>query len=124
MVAPTDSVGGTTPCPESARRPRRRPTSTCGQCWNARRRSSATAHQLRQTAASIMIASGAYAKTIQPHLGHKSATMTLDNRSICSTAWPTGLARVSAMPLQGVPKTCPHGPIYGSPGAEKAPHLL
>lgn len=38
-----------------------------------------TAHQLRHTAASLMIASGAHVKTIQRQLGHKSATMTLDN---------------------------------------------
>ncbi|MFI6366045.1 tyrosine-type recombinase/integrase [Nocardia sp. NPDC050630] len=38
-----------------------------------------TAHQLRHTAASLMIASGAHVKTIQRQLGHKTATMTLDN---------------------------------------------
>ncbi|MEC3952513.1 site-specific integrase [Nocardia sp. CDC153] len=38
-----------------------------------------TAHQLRHTAASLMIASGAHVKTIQRQLGHKSASMTLDN---------------------------------------------
>ncbi|MGS2805964.1 tyrosine-type recombinase/integrase [Nocardia sp. MW-W600-9] len=38
-----------------------------------------TAHQLRHTAASLMISSGAHVKTVQRQLGHKSATMTLDN---------------------------------------------
>lgn len=38
-----------------------------------------TAHKLRHTAASLMIASGAHVKTIQRQLGHKTATMTLDN---------------------------------------------
>ncbi|MFD6221164.1 tyrosine-type recombinase/integrase [Nocardia asteroides] len=38
-----------------------------------------TAHQLRHTAASLMIASGAHVMTIQRLLGHKSAAMTLDN---------------------------------------------
>ncbi|MBF6269783.1 tyrosine-type recombinase/integrase [Nocardia farcinica] len=38
-----------------------------------------TGHQLRHTAASLMIASGAHVKTIQRQLGHKSAAMTLDN---------------------------------------------
>ncbi|MFE3443502.1 tyrosine-type recombinase/integrase [Nocardia sp. NPDC059180] len=38
-----------------------------------------TAHQLRHTAASLMIASGAHVKTVQRQLGHKTATMTLDN---------------------------------------------
>jgi integrase len=37
-----------------------------------------TAHELRHTAASPMIASGANVKTVQSQLGHKTATMTLD----------------------------------------------
>lgn len=37
-----------------------------------------TAHQLRHTAASLMIADGANIKTIQRQLGHMSAVMTLD----------------------------------------------
>jgi integrase len=37
-----------------------------------------TAHELRHTAASLMIASGANVKTVQSQLGHKTATMTLD----------------------------------------------
>ncbi|WP_440712075.1 tyrosine-type recombinase/integrase [Gordonia sp. FQ] len=37
-----------------------------------------TAHELRHTAASLMIASGAHVKTVQRQLGHKSATMTPD----------------------------------------------
>jgi integrase len=37
-----------------------------------------TVHELRHTAASLMIASGANVKTVQSQLGHKSATMTLD----------------------------------------------
>jgi integrase len=37
-----------------------------------------TAHELRHTAASLMIASGAHVKTVQRQLGHKSAVMTLD----------------------------------------------
>lgn len=35
-------------------------------------------HELRHTAASLMIRSGAHVKTVQRQLGHKSATMTLD----------------------------------------------
>lgn len=38
-----------------------------------------TVHQLRHTAASLMIRSGAHVKTVQRQLGHKTATMTLDN---------------------------------------------
>jgi integrase len=37
-----------------------------------------TPHELRQTAASLVIASGADIKVVQQMLGHKSATMTLD----------------------------------------------
>jgi integrase len=37
-----------------------------------------TVHELRHTAASLMIASGANVKTVQAQLGHKTATMTLD----------------------------------------------
>jgi integrase len=37
-----------------------------------------TAHQLRHTAASLMIASGAHVKTVQRQLGHRSAEMTLN----------------------------------------------
>ena len=37
-----------------------------------------TAHELRHTAASLMIAAGANVKTVQSQLGHKTATMTLD----------------------------------------------
>jgi integrase len=35
-------------------------------------------HELRHTAASLAIASGADVKVVQQILGHKSATMTLD----------------------------------------------
>lgn len=37
-----------------------------------------TVHELRHTAASLMIAKGASIKTVQSQLGHKSGTMTLD----------------------------------------------
>lgn len=37
-----------------------------------------TVHELRHTAASLMIAKGANVKTVQSQLGHKTATMTLD----------------------------------------------
>jgi integrase len=46
---------------------------------NSRSVIGAPVHQLRHTAASLMIASGAHVKTIQRQLGHKTATMTLDN---------------------------------------------
>lgn len=37
-----------------------------------------TVHELRHTAASLMISAGANVKTVQAQLGHKTATMTLD----------------------------------------------
>ena len=37
-----------------------------------------TVHDLRHTAASLMVQSGANVKTVQRQLGHKSAAMTLD----------------------------------------------
>lgn len=37
-----------------------------------------TAHELRHTAASLMISSGAHVKTVQRQLGHKDASMTLN----------------------------------------------
>lgn len=37
-----------------------------------------TAHDLRHTAASLAISSGAHPKVVQRMLGHKSAAMTLD----------------------------------------------
>jgi len=50
--------------------------------------------ELRHTAASLAIASGADVKVVQQMLGHKSATMTLDLYGhslgvIGSTLWPT-----------------------------------
>jgi integrase len=38
-------------------------------------------HELRHTAASLAIASGAHVKVVQQMLGHSSATTTLDVRS-------------------------------------------
>lgn len=35
-------------------------------------------HELRHTAASLAIAAGADVKVVQKQIGHKSATMTLD----------------------------------------------
>ena len=40
-----------------------------------------TLHDLRHTAASLMVASGANVKVVQRQLGHASATMTLDTYS-------------------------------------------
>jgi integrase len=49
-------------------------------------------HELRHTAASLAIASGADVKVVQQMLGHKSAVMTLDSTATCSAigsiSWP------------------------------------
>ncbi|HET7067332.1 MAG TPA: site-specific integrase [Nocardioides sp.] len=50
-------------------------------------------HQLRHTAASVAIASGADVKVVQQMLGHSSATITLDNTGISSR---TGSTRSAA----------------------------
>ena len=45
-------------------------------------------HELRHTAASLAIASGASIKGVQSMLGHASAAMTLDRYGPCSaTSW-------------------------------------
>lgn len=48
-------------------------------------------HDLRHTAASLMILSGATVKDVQAALGHKSAAMTLDRYA---GWWDTGLDEV------------------------------
>ena len=50
-------------------------------------------HDLRHTAASLMIAGGADVKKVQEALGHKSATMTLD---LYGHLWNSGLDEVAA----------------------------
>ena len=48
------------------------------------------AHDLRHTAASLLIREGASVKAVQRSLGHKSAVMTLDRHGICGpTSWRT-----------------------------------
>ena len=70
---------------ELATQPLRPPTTThwfgaaVKRCQSADARfPRVTVHELRHTAASLMIASGANVKTLQAQLGHKTATMTLD----------------------------------------------
>jgi hypothetical protein len=66
-----------------------------------------TVHELRHTAASLMIASGANVKTAQAQLGHKTATMTLDQYG---HLFPDDLDDVADKMdhlVSGVPKMCP-----------------
>ena len=63
-----------------------------------------TSHDLRHTAASLAIASGASVKAIQRMLGHKDAAVTLNIYSpVCSsTTWtrsPTGWTRPFLQPM-------------------------
>ena len=48
-----------------------------------------TPHDLRHTAASLAIASGASVKHVQRMLGHKDAAMTLSTRRSLRTTWTT-----------------------------------
>ena len=66
-----------------------------------------TVHELRHTAASLMIATGANVKTVQAQLGHKTATMTLDQYG---HLFPDDLDDVADKMddlVSGVPKMCP-----------------
>ena len=72
-----------------------------------------TVHELRRTAASLMIASGANVKTVQSQLGHKTATMTLDQYG---HLFPDDLDDVADKMddlVWGVPKMCPRGANLG-----------
>lgn len=71
-----------------------------------------TPHDLRHTAASLAIASGANVKAVQQMLGHASAAMTLD---VYAGLFPDDLDAVGrsldALVLRpGVPQTCHNGP--------------
>ncbi|WP_375480037.1 tyrosine-type recombinase/integrase [uncultured Jatrophihabitans sp.] len=46
---------------------------------------SLTPHELRHTAASLAVSTGANVKAVQRMLGHASATLTLDDMRTCST---------------------------------------
>ena len=85
---------------ELATQPLRPPTTThwfgaaVKRCQSADARfPRVTVHELRHTAASLMIASGANVKTVQAQLGHKTATMTLDQYGHLFpddlTTWPS-----------------------------------
>jgi len=67
-----------------------------------------TVHELRHTAASLMIASGANVKTVQSQFGHKTATMTLDQYG---HLFPDDLGDVAdGMDERfGPPAKCAHG---------------
>ncbi|WP_375804497.1 tyrosine-type recombinase/integrase [Arsenicicoccus cauae] len=71
-----------------------------------------TPHDMRHTAASPAIASGANVKAVQQMLGHTSAAMTLD---VYAGLFPDDLDAVGrsldALVLRpGVPQTCHNGP--------------
>jgi len=71
-------------------------------------------HELRHTAASLAIASGANVKVVQQMLGHKSATMTLDSTGTClPTSWtrsPTPWTVPRALLL--LPQCCPRPTLW------------
>ncbi|WP_131817109.1 tyrosine-type recombinase/integrase [Nocardia salmonicida] len=86
-----------------------------------------TAHQLRHTAASLMIASGAHVKTIQRQLGHKSATMTLDNYGHLFDDDLDGVADRMSAGFRAAAARCPKcahtARSSNRRGMKKAPHL-
>jgi integrase len=55
-------------------------------------------HDLRHTAAALMIATGAHAKVIQTRLGHASITVTLDRYGHSCPAWTRPRSRASRPP--------------------------
>ncbi|KFI92481.1 phage integrase family protein [Bifidobacterium saguini DSM 23967] len=69
-----------------------------------------TVHDLRHTAASLMVKSGANVKAVQHQLGHKSAAMTLD---VYADLFADDLDELSErmgelLLREGVPKMCPN----------------
>ncbi|MCY0949032.1 tyrosine-type recombinase/integrase [Streptomyces sp. H27-S2] len=56
-------------------------------------KSAITPKGLRDTAASLAVASGANVKDVQRMLGHKSAALTLD---VYAVLWPEGLHTVAS----------------------------
>jgi integrase len=67
-------------------------------------------HELRHTAASLAIASGADVKVVQQMLGHKSAVMTLDSTATCSAigsiSWPDAMDAARTAALEDVSRMC------------------
>lgn len=88
------------------------PNTTSSWFYWARKRAgiggAMTVHDLRHTAASLMVASGANVKAVQRQLGHATASMTLD---VYADLFDDDLDAVgesmNAMLLQSVPKMCP-----------------
>jgi integrase len=70
-----------------------------------------TLHDLRHTAASLAVASGANVKAVQRMLGHAAAAMTLDVYSdlFDNDLDAVGAALDDAASRAGVPKLCPDG---------------
>lgn len=67
-----------------------------------------TIHDLRHTAASLMVGSGANVKAVQRQLGHASAAMTLDVYADLFDDDLDALAERMGTLLENVPKTCPN----------------
>lgn len=73
-----------------------------------------TPHDLRHTAASLAVASGANVKAVQQMLGHASAAMTLD---IYAGLFPDDLDAVGLSMDRNVPQMC-HNGLPAGPGRE------
>ena len=88
------------------------PNTTSSWFYWARKRAGIkgdmTVHDLRHTAASLMVASGANVKAVQRQLGHATASMTLD---VYADLFDDDLDAVgeamNSLLLENVPKMCP-----------------
>ncbi len=76
-----------------------------------------TPHDLRHTAASLAIASGANVKAVQRMLGHASAAMTLD---VHAGLFGDDLDAVGVAPDRHVPQMCHNGPLGPSASGSDA----
>lgn len=88
------------------------PNTTSSWFYWARKRAGIvgdmTVHDLRHTAASLMVASGANVKAVQRQLGHATASMTLD---VYADLFDDDLdavgAAMNSLILENVPRMCP-----------------
>ena len=74
-----------------------------------------TIHDLRHTAASLLIAAGADVKAVQVILGHSTATMTMDLYGhLFSEATWQAMERLPVIPLMQVPRAIEAPPDTGA----------
>ena len=78
-----------------------------------------TIHDLRHTAASLLIAAGADVKAVQVILGHSTATMTMDLYGhLFSEATWQAIERLPTIPLMAAPPAIRPAPLNGPHGPQ------